>query len=516
MSERTTHIDGQFAAKGLHASAKAADIANKNAAANAAQTGDFDVEQAQSQRIRVLLRARLGDEVFSSWFNALEVDRVIGTTVHVSVPVKFLKSWIQTHYVDDLLACCQAELPQVEAVQVNMRTPGPATRQPTPDAQTETVREQVGAQEQRSTAPSTPIAMPGRTHAAGFTGSPLDPRLTFDTFVVGPANRMAHAAATQVAETIFSDARGFNPLYIHSSVGLGKTHLLHAIAWEVRRRHPQAQMLYLTAERFRYEFVDALQSKHALQFKDRFSSVDILLIDDLEFLQGQATEQEFEHIINAFLDGGKQLVVAASKAPSGVDRLNDRMRSRLQGGLVTEVGAPDYELRRRILERRIEEKRLTDPSFQITRDVIDLLSERLTESGRELEGAATRLHAHWQCMHVPITLDIAETVIRDLMYGHEPRRIRIEDILKVVSRHFGVSRSDILSQRRHRSVVWPRQIGMYLAKQMTTRSLPEIGRRFGNRDHTTVLHAIRKIDGELENNPRLKDEIEDLKKLLSH
>lgn len=490
-------------------------VAKNNADGAISTTGDFEVDRSQSQRIRVVLRARVGEEVFSSWFNALEVDRVQGTTVHVSVPVKFLRSWIQTHYLDDLLACCQAEFKQVETVQVNLRTPGPAARQPVPDANTETVREQPTAQAQASAA-APQIAVPGRTQAAGFTGSPLDPRLTFETFVVGPANRMAHAAATSVAETIFSEGRKYNPLYIHASVGLGKTHLLHAIAWEVRRRHPQAQLLYLTAERFRYEFVDALQSKHALQFKDRFSNVDILIIDDLEFLQGQATEQEFEHIINAFLDGGKQLVVAASKAPSAVDRLNDRMRSRFQGGLSTEVGAPDFELRRQILERRIEEKRLTDPSFQITRDVIDLLAEKLTESGRELEGAATRLHAHWQCMHVPITLDIAETVIRDLMYGHEPRRIRIEDILKVVSRHFGVSRSDILSQRRHRSVVWPRQIGMYLAKQMTSRSLPEIGRRFGNRDHTTVLHAIRKIDGELQKNPRLSDEIEDLKKLLAH
>lgn len=482
----------------------------------ATQDDIVEVDRAQSQRIRTLLRARLGEEVFTSWFNALEVNRVKGRTVEVSVPVKFLRSWIQTHYIDDLLECCLSELDGIETVEVKLRQPGPAVAQPSdaPTTHTKPVGETIVGQKPASHMAH--LALPGRTQAAGFTGSPLDPRLTFDTFVVGPANRMAHAAATQVAETIFSETRGFNPLYLHAAVGLGKTHLLHALAWEVRRRHPQAQMLYLTAERFRYEFVEALQSKHALQFKDRFRSVDILLIDDLEFLQGQATEQEFEHIINAFLDAGKQLVVAASRAPSGVERLNERMRSRLQGGLVTEVGAPDFELRRKILERRIEEKRLTDPSFQITRDVIDLLSERLTESGRELEGAATRLHAHWQCMHVPITLEIAETVIRDLMHGMEPRRIRIEDILKVVSRHFGVSRGDILSQRRHRSVVWPRQIGMYLAKQMTSRSLPEIGRRFGNRDHTTVLHAIRKIDGEISNNPRLKDEIEVLKKLLSH
>ncbi|MEO0798979.1 MAG: chromosomal replication initiator protein DnaA [Pseudomonadota bacterium] len=478
---------------------------------------DRDVTDIEASRIKTMLRARVGDEVYNSWFNTLNVDRIAGKSIYASVPIKFLRRWIETHYTDDLLECCRSEFKMVENVVMEQRQPGVAVLQP---AEPAPARDAGGQDEEPAAARVNPIheqlAMQGRTQAAGFTGSPLDPRLTFETFVVGPANRMAHAAAEQVAETIFNEARGFNPLFLHAGVGNGKTHLLHAISWEVRRRYPKAQFLYLTAERFRYEFVEALQAKNALQFKDRFRAVDMLLIDDLEFLQGQATEQEFDHIINALLDSNKQLVVAASKPPSSVDRLNDRMRSRLQGGLVVEVGSPDYELRRQILERRVEEKRLTDPSFQISREVIDLLADRLTESGRELEGATTRLHAHWQCMRVPITLEIAETVIRDLMHGMEPRRIRIEEILKVVSRHFGVSRGDILSQRRHRSVVWPRQIGMYLAKQMTARSLPEIGRRFGNRDHTTVLHAIRKIDDQLSKSPRLKEEIDDLKRLLSH
>ncbi|MEO0729191.1 MAG: chromosomal replication initiator protein DnaA, partial [Pseudomonadota bacterium] len=430
------------------------DVAN----AAAAEPVSHDVTEAEASRIKTLVRARLGDEVFTSWFNTLSIDRIDGSTIYMSVPVKFLRSWIQSHYVDDLLACVQAEFKHVENVDVRQRQPGPAVQQPVPTPAVSNEADTADDSRPVSRPISEQLALQGRTQAAGFTGSPLDPRLTFETFVVGPANRMAHAAAEQVADTIFAEQRPFNPLHIHASVGLGKTHLLHAIAWEVRRRYPQAQLLYLTAERFRYEFVEALQAKNAMQFKDRFRAVDILLIDDLEFLQGNATELEFDHIVNALLDGGKQLVVAGSKAPSGVERLNERMRSRLQGGLVVEVGSPDYELRQKILHKRVEEKRLTDPSFAISRDVIDLLSERLTESGRELEGAATRLHAHWQCMQVPITTEIAETVIRDLMHGNEPRRIRIEEILKVVSRHFGVSRSDILSQRRHRSVVWPRQI----------------------------------------------------------
>jgi chromosomal replication initiator protein len=355
-----------------------------------------------------------------------------------------------------------------------------------------------------------------RTSVGGFDGSPLDPRYTFDSFVVGASNRMAHAGATQVAETALSDAPGFNPLYIHSSVGLGKTHLLHAIAWQVKQRHPHAQVLYLTAERFRYQFVDALRSEDPLSFKEKFRGINVLLIDDLEFMHGERTEQEFDHIINSLLDGGRQVVVASARAPNHVERLNERMRSRLQRGLVTEIGPLDHDLRLKVLDKRIAEKRALDSSFTLSREIVNLLAERLTESGRELEGAVTRLYATWQYMRTAITPDIAETVIRDLVHGLEPRRIKIEDILRIISRHFGVSKGDLLSQRRHRSVVWPRQIGMYLAKQLTARSLPEIGRRFGNRDHTTVLHAIRKIEGELTDNPRLKEELEELKKLLSH
>ncbi|MGI9475550.1 MAG: chromosomal replication initiator protein DnaA [Hyphomicrobiaceae bacterium] len=493
--------------------------ANRDQKSNSLKTSE--------NKIRAVLRARLGEEVYSSWFSSMEFEAVEGDTIQTSVPVKFLRNWIQNHYLDDVLAACQTEFPDAERIEVSLRQPvGPKTASPASAEQAPTAAEGgaglgQAARQSSSAWPATPV--PGAdfvartpTQAAGFEGSPLDPRYTFDSFIVGSANRMAHAGASQVADTIFSESRGFNPLYLHSAVGLGKTHLLQAVAWEVRRRMPQAQILYLTAERFRFSFVEALQSKEAMAFKDRFRSIDMLLIDDLEFLHGQHTEIEFDHIINALLDGGRQVVVASARAPNQIEKLNERMRSRLQRGLVTEISAPDYDLRLKILERRIQEKRQMDPSFEISRDVIELLAERLVENGRELEGATARLHAHWQYLHSPITCETAETVVRDLFQnGGEPRRVRIEEIIKTVSRHFGVSKPDILSQRRHRSVVWPRQIGMYLSKQLTARSLPEIGRRFGNRDHTTVLHAIRKIDKELDANPRLRDELEDLKKMLS-
>lgn len=488
-----------------------------------AHSGQVASTEPRGQRTRTLLKARLGEDIFTSWFQALEFDGFDGKVVRASVPVKFLRNWITSHYSDDLLACARAEFKGAERVEVNLRQPGtPAQRNaPAPAA----LRDSGPAPQSADTRdggsrpiPVRAIMQPqvGRTSVGGFEGSPLDPRYTFDSFIVGPSNRMAHAGATQVAEMALSDKPNFNPLYIHSSVGLGKTHLLHAIAWEVKRRSPDAQVLYLTAERFRYQFVEAIRSQDAMGFKDKFRSINVLLIDDLEFMRGERTEQEFDHIINSLLDGGRQIVVASARPPNHIESLNERMRSRLQRGLVTEIGRLDQELRCRVLERRLAEKQAADPSFQLAPDVIALLGERLTDSGRELEGAITRLYATWQYMRTPISYDIAETIIRDLVQGLEPRRIKIEDILRIVSRHFGVSKSDLLSQRRHRSVVWPRQIGMYLAKQLTQRSLPEIGRRFGNRDHTTVLHAIRKIEGELTDNPRLKDEIDELKKLLSH
>ena len=480
--------------------------------------------EGRGQKVRAMLKVQLGEEVYSSWFKSLEFESFDGRMLKVSVPVKFVRNWIQEHYSDHLLHCSRLEFATVERVEVIWRQPGAMAQRPGEARPAETANAQPAtpppAQHaelpQRPTALRAPVLPAQRTSAGGLEGSPLDPRYTFDSFVVGASNRMAHAGATQVAETVLSGAPGYNPLYIHSQVGLGKSHLLHAIAWEVKKRAPNAQVLYLTAERFRYQFVEALRSSDPLAFKERFRNINMLLIDDLEFLQGERTEQEFDHIINALLDGGKQVVVASARSPNQIERLNERMRSRLQRGLVTELQSLDHELRLKVLDKRLAEKRAADPSFSLSRDVIDLLASKLTENGRELEGAVTRLYATWQYMRTPITLDIAETVIRDLVQNLEPRRIKIEDILRIISRHYGVSKGDLLSQRRHRSVVWPRQIGMYLAKHLTARSLPEIGRRFGGRDPTPVLHAIRKIEGEISKNPNLGDELEELKRLLNH
>jgi chromosomal replication initiator protein len=476
-------------------------------------------------KARAVLRARFGEEVYGSWFHLMEFESFDGRTLRTSLPTKFLQTWIQAHYADALLECCRSEFQGAERLDVVVREYGAAGGRPATPVAT------AGATRGKSTTPSPDGAASGprrvpmpamlapapgmRTGVNGFEGSPLDPKYTFESFVEGQSNRMALTVAQQVAGSVLDEPRQFNPLFLHSQVGLGKTHLLHAIAWEVKRRSPRANVLYLTAERFRYQFVEAVRSQDAMAFKEKFRAIDILLIDDLEFMQGEKTEQEFEHIVNALLDGGKQVVVASARPPAQLERLNDRMRSRMQRGLTVEISDLDEELRLKILERRVGEKRAAEPAFEISGAVLKLLAERLTESGRELEGAVNRLYLQWQLTHAPITVETVEGIIRDLVAGIEPRRIKVEDILRIVSRHFAVSKADILSDRRHRSVVRPRQIGMYLAKQLTSRSLPEIGRRFGNRDHTTVLHAIRKIDREIGDNPHLKEEIEELKRQLN-
>ena len=332
--------------------------------------------------------------------------------------------------------------------------------------------------------------------------------------MVGAPNRLAHAAALQVAENAPDQPLKYNPLYIHARVGMGKTHLLHAIAWEMKQRNPNAKVLYLTAERFMYSFAEALQTRDAPAFKEKLRTIDLLLIDDMEFLQGRTFQQEFCHTLNSLIDGGKQVVVAADCAPLLLESFDARMRSRLSGGLVAELGALDYELRLKILHRRAAEKAAASPGFEVPANVLEYLATQLTENGRELEGAITRLHATYQLTGERVSIDAAEGTIGDLIRSKEPKRVKIDDILRIIAKHYGVQRGDLLSSRRNQSIVRPRQIGMYLAKTLTSRSLPEIGRRFGGRDHTTVLHAIRKIESLKQNDGVLKEELESLSRML--
>ncbi|MFD1331690.1 chromosomal replication initiator protein DnaA, partial [Methylopila musalis] len=343
-------------------------------------------------------------------------------------------------------------------------------------------------------------------------GSPLDRRLTLDTFLVGRSNQLAHAAALQIARARPGDPVTFNPLVIHAAVGLGKTHLLQATAHAVESSG--RRVTYLTAEKFMFDFVAALKAQTALTFKERLRAIDLLIIDDLQFLQGKTVQQEFGHTLNALLDGRQQVIVAADRAPSELESVDERLRSRLAGGLTLEMGSLDEELRAKILMERVSAAKALHTKFDVPADVIAFVARTVTANGRDLDGAVNRLLAHNTLTGAPISVEMAEIALRDLVRQVEPKRVKIEDIQRIVAKHYNVSRADILSSRRTQTVVRPRQVAMYLSKQMTLRSLPEIGRRFGGRDHTTVLHAVRKIDGLVATDQTLSDEVELLKRLL--
>jgi chromosomal replication initiator protein len=469
-------------------------------------------DQLRWTRVRDRLRAEVGDDIYSSWFARMELEGSDGDTVKLSVPTRFLKSWIQSHYAERVLACWQAENGGFSRIEVAGRssiraTPSKSMPAELPAAQRETRDVRPNGANLRP--PSGPIS--GLHESLG--GSPLDPRLTFETFVVGRCNTLAHAAARQVAMAGRGEVVMFNPLYIHAGVGLGKTHLLQSLAW-AGNAGTDRKVLYLTAEKFMYGFVSALRAQTAIAFKEALRSIDVLVIDDLQFLQGKSTQAEFCHTLNALIDAGRQVVIAADRPPSDLESLEERVRSRLAGGLVVEMGSLGEELRLEILKARTAAAKHHHPGFDVPPAVLAFIAKTVTHNGRDLEGALNRLLAHSKLTANPITLEMAEREIRDLIRPQEPKRVKIEDIQRVVARQYNVSRADLLSSRRTANVVRPRQVAMYLAKTLTLRSLPEIGRRFGGRDHTTVLHAVRKIENLVNTDNGLAEEIELLKRQL--
>lgn len=461
-------------------------------------------------RVKARLRASVGEAVYSSWFASMELEAVDGDAVRVSVPTRFLKSWVTTHYSDRVLECWKAEEETIGRVELTVRTALRAAVA-TKDKRPATGDIKSDLREAPKAKVNGHVASSGIHDALG--GSPLDQRLTFETFVVGRSNTLAHAAAKQVAEGRRGDAVMFNPLYIHAGVGLGKTHLLQAVTWACNA-NPDRKAMYLTAEKFMYGFVAALKNQTALAFKEALRGIDILVIDDLQFLQGKTTQAEFCHTLNALIDAGRQVVIAADRPPSDLESLDDRVRSRLAGGLVVEMGSLGEELRLDILKSRVAAARVHHADFDVPMPVLEFLANAITHNGRDLEGAINKLLAHSKLSNVPVTLEMVEREIRDLIRPQEPKRVKIEDIQRIVARQYNVSRADLLSSRRTANVVRPRQVAMYLAKTLTLRSLPEIGRRFGGRDHTTVLHAVRKIEHLQTNDAALASEIDALKRQL--
>lgn len=470
------------------------------------------LQKAWTSSVKKRLRTALGEEIFTSWFEGAQFAGYDGGVITLSVSTKFLRTWIETHYNDQVQNAWRefdADILRVDWVvrgAIRARAVGATVQQLRPTMSQDALPAPV------SFGGGSGSGQGGVSAPAAPARQGLDRRLTFETFQVGVSNNLAHAAARQVADGNAHGDAIFNPLYIHAPVGAGKTHLMQAIVWQVQATQPGLRTArYLTASGFMHDFVAALQSHSAGSYKQQLQDVDILLIDDLKFLRGEHILQEFSHLVNEMIDSGKQLVIASDVPPVELDSFDLRLRSRLAGGLVVGMGAPDYELRRSILARKAEGQRQSVVGLEFPEEVLDHVARTVATNGRDLESVLNRLVASHSFENKAITVAAADQAIRDILKAEEPKRIYIEEIQKAVSVHFKVSKQDLLSARRTRTIVRPRQIAMYLSKVLTPRSLPEIGRRFGGRDHTTVLHAVRKIEKEIGTDTELRREIEALK-----
>ena len=425
--------------------------------------------EAAWDAIRLSLRRSCGERTFDGWLKPLRLagyDRDAGI-VRLAAPSAFMADWVQTHFAEQLARAWAAMLPDMRSVVIE------ASTEAAPRALLDL-----------AAAPPPPPA-PARPEATG--GSALEPRYSFDSFVVGKANELAYNAARTIAE---GGKLAFNPLFLHGGVGLGKTHLMHAIGQDYRAAHPQARVLYMSAEKFMFEFVAAMRAKDTHSFKQRLRAADLLMIDDVQFIAGkESTQEEFFHTMNELISAGRRLVISADRSPQDLEGIESRILSRLSWGLVADINPADFELRYNIIVKKLEAL----PEADVPNDVMLFLAKRISASVRELEGALTRVVAYAKLNDRTIDLDFAQEALADQLRASQ-RRVTIDEIQRRVCEHYRLRQSEMGSPRRAREVARPRQIAMYLAKQLTQRSLPEIGRRFGGRDHTTVIHAVRRIE----------------------
>ena len=451
-------------------------------------------------RVRGRLQSEVGEVEYRTWLKHLTLVGIDGDEVTIALPTRFMRDWVRSHYADLVMLMWQSEMRTIRRAEFIVRS----------SVQIGGLAEAVAAAEPPTTVASRFSSLAAVPRAEDRTDAALDPRFTFDNFVVGKPNEFAYACARRVAEMPASP--GFNPLFLYGGVGLGKTHLMHAIAWELTdagRPGGPVAVAYMSAERFMYRFIAALRSKSTMEFKEQLRSVDVLMIDDLQFLIGKDTTQdEFFHTFNALVDSGKQIVVSADKSPSDLSGLEERVRTRLGCGMVADLHSTTFELRMSILEAKAARAGVPVPP-----KVNEFLAHKITSNVRELEGAQNRLIAHANLFGRAITLESAQEVLHDLLKAFD-RRVTIEEIQKRVAEHYNIRISDMSSARRARAVARPRQVAMYLAKQLTSRSLPEIGRKFGNRDHTTVMHAVSRVTELMGLDVAFAEDVELLRRML--
>jgi len=483
-------------------------------------------------QVRQELLQVVGRNNFSAWIEPISFDRLDDRTAHFHVPTSFIGSWVSNNFGDLILRHLSshgvgadrvefAVRADVASAPANVTTPHPQT--PVPDqpalrpepAMAEAAPMPVSAPEHRpAPAAPAPVALAAPAPAAapvGLPGTKLNPLLTFSNFVVGKPNELAHAAARRVAETL--DVT-FNPLFLYGGVGLGKTHLMHAIAWDLKERFPDAQVLYLSAEQFMHLFVRALREQNTFDFKETFRNVDVLMVDDVQFIAGKrSTQQEFFHTFNALVEMGKQIVISGDRAPVDMEELDSRIASRLQSGLVVDIHPTDYELRLSVLQHKAGILGQKYPHVRFADGVLEFLARKIASNIRELEGALNRLYATGDLVGREVTEDFARDNLADILRASD-RKVTMDEILKKVCDYYKIRQVDILSQNRQRAIARPRQMAMYLCKRLTTRSLPEIGKKFGGRDHTTILYGVRKIEELMQIDSQIAEDAELLRRML--
>ncbi len=457
--------------------------------------------------VKKLLKNEFGAAAYDNWVARLDVRTINGTTVVMTAPTRFMCNWVESRYGDRMLSLWRQQRAEVDDVAYEVA----AATEPATAGNGAGAGTAVGGRNGAGRHGQDSGGDDGAASVADDIGrykSSLDPRFTFENFIVGKPNEFAHAAARRVAD---SDVVPFNPLFIYGGVGLGKTHLMHAIAWRLRSCRPERRVIYLSAEKFMYQFIRALRFKNIMGFKELFRSVDVLMIDDVQFISGKdSTQEEFFHTFNALADQNRQIIVSGDRSPSDMEDMEERMRSRLGWGLVAEVHGTSYELRLGILQSKAEQAGVND----VPRKVLEFLAHKITSNVRELEGALNRVLAHSTLVGRPITLESAHEVLHDLLRAND-RQVTIEEIQKKVAEYYRIKLFEMSSARRAQVVARPRQVAMYLAKHLTSRSLPEIGRKFGNRDHTTVMHAVKKIDQLRQKDPSFAEDVELLRRTLA-
>ncbi|WP_170327774.1 chromosomal replication initiator protein DnaA [Ruegeria arenilitoris] len=456
-------------------------------------------------QLRNKLLKAVGKNNYTTWIEPLEFQELQDGVAVFSVPTNFMGNYVSQNFADLILYEMNTAGETVQRLAFRVAANSPVRPS----------NESVSAPAVAQVAPQ-PQSLSQQAEVSGdalesLQAAPLDARFTFDSFVVGKPNELAHAAARRVAE---GGPVTFNPLVLYGGVGLGKTHLMHAIAWELKTKRPELNVLYLSAEQFMYRFVRALRERRMMDFKHLFRSVDVLMVDDVQFIAGKdSTQEEFFHTFNALVDQNKQIIISADRAPGEIKDLEDRVKSRLQCGLVVDLHPTDYELRLGILQNKVQQYSNTYPDLTIADGVLEFLAHRISTNVRVLEGALTRLFAFASLVGREIDMELTQDCLADVLRASE-RKITVEEIQRKVSDYYNIRLSDIIGPKRLRSYARPRQVAMYLCKQLTSRSLPEIGRRFGGRDHTTVMHGVKRIEELKTTDGQIAEDVEMLRRAL--